>query len=154
MNLHANAALSLNGRRQLCRRVVDEQWTVTKAAEVSVHCARKWVGRYRTEGELGLLDRSSAPSVIPHRTGEERVQTIAALRRLRFTGPETAETLGMALSTVSGVLTRIGMGKLGRLGRGPVQRYERDPGERHDPHQDARHERAVRRGTGPGAQSM
>jgi transposase InsO family protein len=133
MNLHANAALSLNKRRQLCERVVDQAWTLTKAAEaaeVSVRCARKWVGRYRAEGKLGLLDRSSAPSSIPHRTGEDRVQAIAALRRLRFTGPEIAEILGMALSTVSAVLTRIGMGKLGRLGLEPVQRYERaQPGE-------------------------
>lgn len=133
MNLHANAALSLNRRRLLCRRVVDEGWTVRKAAdaaEVSVRCARKWVGRYRTEGELGLLDRSSAPHVIPHRTSEERVEAIAALRRLRFTGPEIAETLGMALSTVSGVLARIGMGRLGRLGLEPAVRYERErPGE-------------------------
>ena len=133
MNLHANAALSLNRRRLLCRRVVDERWTVTKAAEaaeVSVRCARKWVGRYRTEGELGLLDRSSAPGVIPHRTEEKRVLAIAALRRLRFTGPEIAECLGMALSTVSGILHRIGMGKLGRLGLESAQRYERElPGE-------------------------
>jgi transposase InsO family protein len=58
------------------------------------------------------------------------VQAIAALRRLRFTGPEIAECLGMALSTVSAVLTRIGMGKLGRLGLEPAQRYERArPGE-------------------------
>ena len=36
----------------------------------------------------------------------------------------------MALSTVSGILKRIGMGKLGRLGLEPAQRYERDcPGE-------------------------
>jgi transposase InsO family protein len=133
MNLHANAALSLNRRRQLCRRIVEERWTVTQAAEaaeVSVRCARKWVGRYRAEGELGLLDRSSAPNSIPHRTEEERIEAIAALRRLRFTGPEIAETLGMALSTVSGILTRIGMGKLGRLGLEPAQRYERErPGE-------------------------
>ena len=133
MNLHANAALSLNRRRLLCWRVVDERWTVTKAAEaaeVSVRCARRWVGRYRVDGELGLLDRSSAPNSIPHRTSEERVQAIAALRRLRFTGPEIAETLGMALSTVSGILTRIGMGKLGRLGLEPAVRYERErPGE-------------------------
>jgi transposase len=83
MNLHANAALSLKGRRQLCRRVVEQEWTLAQAAaaaEVSVRCARKWVGRYRVEGELGLLDRSSAPSAIPHRTSEERVQAIAALR--------------------------------------------------------------------------
>jgi hypothetical protein len=117
----------------LCSRVLEQGWSLTSAAaaaEVSVRCARKWVGRYRLEGELGLLDRSSAPKSIPHRTSEERVAAIAALRRLRFTGPEIAETLEMALSTVSGVLTRIGMGKLGRIGLEPAVRYERErPGE-------------------------
>ena len=91
--------------------------------------ARKWVGRYRGEGEAGLRDRSSAPHRIPHRTSEQRVAAIAAiaaLRRLRFTGPEIAEVLGMSLSTVSGILQRIGMGKLGRLGLEPAQRYERE----------------------------
>ncbi len=47
------------------------------------------------------------------------------LRRLRFTAAEIAETLGMALSTVSGILTRIGMGKLGRIGLEQPIRYER-----------------------------
>ena len=50
MNLHANAALSWSGRRRLARRVVEQGWTLTAAAEaagVSVRCARKWVGRYR-----------------------------------------------------------------------------------------------------------
>ena len=74
-------------------------------------------------------------------------QAIAALRRLRFTGPEIADVLGMALSTVSGILTRIGMGKLGRLGLEPAQRYERDAARRADPHrrQEARSDRAGRR---------
>jgi transposase len=134
MKLHANAALSLNKRRGLCRRVVDDKWSLTKAAEaaeVSVRCARKWVGRYRAEGELGLLDRPSTPARIANRTCERRIEAIAALRRLRFTGPEIAETLEMPLSTVSGILTRIGMGRLGRLGLEPAERYERErPGER------------------------
>jgi transposase InsO family protein len=133
MKLHGNAALSLNRRRVLCRRVLEQEWSLTSAAaaaEVSVRCARKWVGRYRLEGELGLLDRSSAPRSIPNRTSEERVAAIVALRRLRFTGPEIAETLEMALSTVSGILTRVGMGKLGRIGLEPAVRYERErPGE-------------------------
>jgi hypothetical protein len=95
-----------------------------------LRCARKWVGRYGAEGELGLLDRSSAPASIPRRTDEQRTQAVAALRRLRFTGPEIAETLGMALSTVSGILSRIGTGKLGRHGLEPARRYERErPGE-------------------------
>ena len=133
MKLHANAALSLNQRRRLARRVVEQEWTLTEAAaaaEVSVSCARKWVGRYRVEGELGLLDRSSAPAIVANRTDERRIEAIAALRRLRFTGPEISETLGMALSTVSGILTRIGLGRLGRLGLEPAERYERErPGE-------------------------
>ena len=133
MKLHANAALSLNKRRLLCRRVVEQEWTLTtaaEAAEVSVRCARKWVARYRAEGELGLLDRPSTPATVANRTCEHRVHAIAALRRLRFTGPEIAETLEMPLSTVSGILARIGMGRLGRLGLEPVERYERDrPGE-------------------------
>jgi transposase InsO family protein len=133
MKLHANAALSLKGRRLLARRVVVEGWTLSEAAaaaEVSVRCARKWVGRYLAEGELGLLDRSSAPRMVANRTDEGRVEAIAVLRRLRFTGPEIAELLGMAVSTVSGILTRIGMGKLGRLGLEPAERYERArPGE-------------------------
>jgi transposase InsO family protein len=133
MNLHANAALSLNKRLVLARRVLEEGWTLKKAAEaaeVSVRCARKWVGRYRAEGEMGLLDRPSVPRCVANRTCERRVEAIAALRRLRFTGPEIAETLGMALSTVSGILQRIGMGKLGRMGLEPAERYERQrPGE-------------------------
>ena len=62
------------------------------------------------------MDRSSACRFLANRTDERRIEAIAALRRLRFTGPEIAELLEMPLSTVSGILTRIGMGKLGRLG--------------------------------------
>jgi transposase InsO family protein len=133
MKLHGNAALSWHGRRRLARRVVVEGWTLAAAAEaagVSVRCARKWAGRYRLEGEPGLDDRSSAPRRVANRTAPERLEVIARLRRLRFTAAEIAETLGMALSTVSGILTRSGMGRLGRLGLEPARRYERSrPGE-------------------------
>jgi transposase len=133
MMLHANAALSWHGRRLLVRRVVEQGWTLTATAEaagVSVRCARKWVGRYRLEGDRGLCDRSSAPRRVANRTSPERVEAVVKLRRLRFTAAEIAETLGMALSTVSGILTRSGMGRLGRLGLEPAVRYERSrPGE-------------------------
>jgi transposase InsO family protein len=133
MKLHRNAALSWSGRRRLAVLVVVDGWTLTAAAEaagVSVRCARKWVGRYREAGERGLVDRSSAPRCVANRTGDERVAAIAKLRRLRFTAAEIAETLGMALSTVSGILTRIGMGRLGRIGLEQPVRYERSrPGE-------------------------
>jgi transposase InsO family protein len=133
MKLHANAALSWSGRRRLAERVVVEGWTLCAAAAaagVSVRCARKWVSRYRLEGERGLFDRSSAPRRVANRTAEDRVAVIVALRRLRFTAAEIAETLGMALSTVSGILTRLGLGRLGRLGLEQPLRYERSrPGE-------------------------
>jgi transposase InsO family protein len=132
MDLHGNAALSWSGRRILARRVVDRGWTLTAAAEaagVSVRCARKWVGRYRG-GDRLLLDRSSAPRRVANRTNSERVAVIIKLRRLRMTAAEIAETLAMPLSTVSGILSRSGMGRLGRLGLEPAVRYERSrPGE-------------------------
>ena len=132
MDLHANAALSWSGRRETARRVVDDGWTLTAAAEaagVSVRCARKWVQRYR-QGDQLLLDRSSAPRRVANRTSAERVAVIIKLRRLRMTAAEIAETLRMPLSTVSGILARVGMGRLARIGLEPAVRYERSrPGE-------------------------
>jgi transposase InsO family protein/transposase len=133
MKLHRNAALSWNGRRQLARRVIEHGWTISAAAQaagVSSRCARKWVGRFRQEGEAGLHDRSSAPCRVANRTDPGRVEAILALRQLRFTAAEIAETLDLAGSTVSGILTRHGMGRLGRLGLEAPRRYERSrPGE-------------------------
>src|SRR4051812_3926490 len=133
MKLHGNARLSVKGRALLIERVEVAGWSLSAAAEaagISDRTARKWLARHRADGPAGLLDHSSAPSVVANRTDERRTEAIAALRRLRFTGAEIAELLGMALSTVSGILTRIGMGKLGRLGLQPAQRYERArPGE-------------------------
>jgi len=133
MKLHANAALSLNKRRVVAKRIVAEGWSLTKAAEaaeVSERTAGKWARRYRCEGELGLHDRSSAPREVHNRTGERRIGLICQLRRLRMSGAEIAEVLGMPETTVSGILTRSGLGRLGRLGMEPARRYERSrPGE-------------------------
>ena len=134
MKLHANAALGPKGRLTMVRRVVDEHWSLTQAAEavgVSERTCAKWVGRYRAQGEPGLLDRSSAPHSVPARTSEERIGAIAALRRVRLTGQDIALALSMAPSTVSGILARIGLGKLSRLEPPePPNRYERArPGE-------------------------
>jgi len=131
MRLHRNAALTPNKRLVLSRRVIDEGWTLSEAAEVSVPTARKWARRLIAEGEPGLIDRSSAPDTQAGATPEDRIQAIAALRRVRLTGAEIAGVLEMAHSTVSGILTRIGLGKLSRLEpREPANRYERrTPGD-------------------------
>jgi transposase InsO family protein len=84
------------------------------------------VCRYRAEGELGLLDRSSRPHSSPAATPEQRIQLIALLRRAtRMTGAEIAEVLAMPLTTVQGILTRIGLGRRSRLEREQAVRYER-----------------------------
>jgi transposase InsO family protein len=134
MKLHGNARTCPHSRLLMVRRVELEGWTLRAAAEaagVSVRTVSKWLACYRAEGEEGLLDRSSAPRSIPHRTPEERVQAIAALRRVRMTAAEIAESLRMPLSTVSAVLTRIGLGRRSRLEPlEPPNRYERKrPGE-------------------------
>ena len=134
MKLHANAPLGPKGRAIMVRRVLEEGIALTEAAEaagVSARTAGKWVRRFRVEGEVGLLDRSSAPRKVHNATPADRIEAIAALRRLRLTGPEIAETLEMATSTVSAVLKRIGLGKLSRLAPPePIRRYERSrPGE-------------------------
>ena len=92
--------------------------------------ARKWAARYLADGETGLLDRSSAANHVHNRTPEDRIAVICALRRLRMSGAEIAEVLEMPETTVSGILTRSGLGRLGRLGLEPAQSYERSrPGE-------------------------
>ena len=74
MKVHANAPLGPKGRGFMVRRVIEQGWSLTAAAEaagVSERTCSKWVSRYRADGEAGLLDRSSAPRSVPHRTSEQ-----------------------------------------------------------------------------------
>jgi transposase InsO family protein len=133
MKLHANHRTCPSSRRLICRRVLEEGWTLAEAAAAagcSERTACKWLGRYRA-GDRGLLDRSSRPRRSPNRLPAERVQVIEALRRLRMTAAEIAEILALPLSTVSLWLQRIGLGKRSRLEPPePPNRYERrHPGE-------------------------
>jgi transposase InsO family protein len=134
MKLHANARTCPKSRRLLVERIESRTWSLAAAAEaagVSQRTAYRWLKRWREEGEAGLIDRSSAPQRIPHRTSARRVESIRALRELRLTGAQIAEALGMALSTVSAWLKRIGLGKRSALDPlEPPNRYERRrPGE-------------------------
>lgn len=134
MRIHANARTCPRSRRLLVGRVEEEGWSLMAAAEaagISERSARKWVARWRSEGEAGLLDRSSAPRRIPHRTPERVVEAMLALRRLRMTAAEIAEALGLVISTVSLWLKRRGLGKRSALAPPePPNRYERSrPGE-------------------------
>ena len=133
MKLHANARTCPKSRRLLVDRL-EGDWSLRSAAEaagVSERTAAKWLARWRDEGEAGLDDRSSAPKRVPSRLAADRLEAIEALRRLRMTAAEIAEVLGMALSTVSRWLAKIGLGKRSRLEPPePPNRYERKrPGE-------------------------
>jgi transposase InsO family protein len=117
----------------ICRRVLEQGWTLGDAAEAagcSGRTAAKWVRRFR-DGDDQLLDRSSRPHRSPARLSRQRVRAIEALRRLWMTAAEIAEVLALALSTVSLWLKRIGLGKRSRLQPPePPNRYERrHPGE-------------------------
>ena len=57
----------------------------------------------------------------PPRSGSRRSSRCGSC----FTAAEIAETLAIAPSTVSGILTRLGLGRLGRLGLEQPRRYER-----------------------------
>src|SRR6476646_4292467 len=133
MKLHGNARSCPHSRRLLVERVEDG-WRVADAAAaagVSGRTAAKWLARWRAEGERGLLDRSSRPLCQPRQTPGDRVEAVLRLRRLRMTAAEIAEALQMALSTVSLILKRAGLGRRSRLEPlEPVNRYEHDrPGE-------------------------
>ena len=133
MKLHANHRTCPSSRRLICRRVLEQGWTIAQAAEAagcSERTASKWIRRYR-EGDHELIDRSSRPGRSPNRLAAERVRVIEVLRRLRMTAAEIAEILHLPLSTVSLWLKRIGLGKRSRLEPPePPNRYERrHPGE-------------------------
>jgi transposase InsO family protein len=133
MKLHANARTCPKSRRLLVERI-DAGWAVIEAAEaagITDRTARRWMARWKVEGADGLLDRSSAPKRIPHKTSPELVAEIVRLRRLRMTAAQIATALRMALSTVSAVLKRVGLGKRSKLDPPePPNRYERRrPGE-------------------------
>jgi transposase len=133
MKLHANHRTCPSSRLLICRRVLEERWTLQAAAEAagcSVRTAAKWLGRYRA-GDHDLLDRSSRPLRSPARLPQPRLAAIERLRRLRLTAAEIAEVLDLPLSTVSLWLQRIGLGKRSRLDPlEPPNRYQRrHPGE-------------------------
>ena len=121
---HANARLTVYGRLELVRRVIEDGRPVAhvvKELNVSRPTGYKWLRRYREYGAAGLVDRSSRARHQPHRTPVEVEARILALRAERKLGPARIGPLvGLAPSTVHAVLTRHGMHRLAWLDRRPV----------------------------------
>jgi transposase InsO family protein len=134
---HANARLTVHGRAELVRRVVEQGRPVAHVVvelNVSRATGYKWLARWRAEGEAGLHDRSSRARRLPGKTPAAREAQILALRAQRKLGPaRIAPLVGLAPSTVHAVLTRHGMHRLAWLDRPTgqlIRCYERDrPGE-------------------------
>jgi transposase InsO family protein len=134
MNIHKNARTTPHSRLLMVRRVLDEKQPASRVAAelgISERTVRKWLARWRAGGEPALNDRSSAPARSPRRLPAEVTAAIERLRRQRLSGPQIARRLGLPLSTVGGILRRLGLGKLAALEpRPPVVRYQRErPGE-------------------------
>lgn len=134
---HPNALLTPRGRLQLAQCVVDQSWSLRRAAErfqVSVPTAARWAQRYREYGPEAMTDRSSRPHFSPRRTPTRTERRIIAVRVNRRWGPaRIGYLLGIHPSTVHRVLSRYRLAKLAWLDRGTgriIRRYEHDkPGD-------------------------
>jgi transposase InsO family protein len=113
--------LSETGRLRLARCVVEDGWSLRRAAErfqVAVTTAARWAGRYREQGPAGMVDRSSRPHRSPNRTPTRLERRIIKVRVIRRWGPaRIGYLLGLQPSTVHRVLTRYGLAKLRWLDR-------------------------------------
>lgn len=122
--VHPNAPLTPEGRRRLAVLVVEQGWTVRRAAErfqCSPATASRWVGRYRA-GEP-LADRRSRPHRSPARLPRRTERRIVGLRVCRRWGPHRIGFhLGLPRSTVGRVLGRYGLPLLAHVDRATGQR--------------------------------
>ena len=129
--VHANAPLTPRGRLLLARRIIDEGWSIARAAEhfnVAWPTAKRWATRYVEMGPDGMHDRSSRPHHIPNRTPEPIKRKIVDLRwRKRLSPQAIGSRLNMPASTVHAVLVRCRLNRLShidiRTGE-TIRRYE------------------------------
>ncbi|MGV0627838.1 IS481 family transposase, partial [Mycolicibacter minnesotensis] len=118
---HRNAPLSETGRLRLARCVIEDGWTLRRAAErfqVAVTTAQRWAARYRELGPAGMADRSSRPHRSPNQTPTRTERRIIKVRVIRRWGPaRIGYLLGIHPSTVHRVLSRYGVARLRWLDR-------------------------------------
>ena len=135
--MHRNARLNLHGRRLLISRIRAGRPIAHVADELGIsrQTAYKWWARWRHEGDVGLLDRSSRPHRCPHRTPRRLERRVERLRRSAKLGQaRIGGILELSPSTVHRILCRLGLNRLAWMDRpsGTVirRRIEHDrPGE-------------------------
>lgn len=97
MNTHKNARLTFVRRLELVEAVINAKVPLAQAAasqQVSLPTARKWMGRYLSEGHAGLADRSSRPRRSPRSIAPGTALAIVELRRRLLTQGRIAASLG------------------------------------------------------------
>jgi|SRR5215831_8526376 transposase InsO family protein len=134
MDIHQNARTTPWSRAEIVRRVEQLGQSIAGVARefsVSDRTIRKWLARYRAEGERGLADRSCRPHRSPRATPEAVVARVLALRHQRWTGARIAPAVALSRATVGRLLRRHGLARLRQLAPAlPARRYERArPGE-------------------------
>ncbi|ETH92695.1 transposase, IS481 family [Bordetella pertussis STO1-CHOC-0019] len=111
MNTHKHARLTFLRRLEMVQQLIAHQVCVPEAARaygVTAPTVRKWLGRFLAQGQAGLADASSRPTVSPRAIAPAKALAIVELRRKRLTQARIAQALGVSASTVSRVLARAG----------------------------------------------
>ncbi|ETI01199.1 transposase, IS481 family, partial [Bordetella pertussis STO1-CHOM-0012] len=111
MNTHKHARLTFLRRLEMVQQLIAHQVCVPEAARaygVTAPTVRKWLGRFLAQGQAGLADASSRPTVSPRAIAPAKALAIVELRRKRLTQARIA-SLGVSASTVSRVLARAGL---------------------------------------------
>ncbi|ETH90048.1 transposase, IS481 family [Bordetella pertussis STO1-CHOC-0019] len=117
MNTHKHARLTFLRRLEMVQQLIAHQVCVPEAARaygVTAPTVRKWLGRFLAQGQAGLADASSRPTVSPRAIAPAKALAIVELRRKRLTQARIAQALGVSASTVSRVLARAGLSHLAR----------------------------------------
>ncbi|ETH92158.1 transposase, IS481 family, partial [Bordetella pertussis STO1-CHOC-0019] len=118
MNTHKHARLTFLRRLEMVQQLIAHQVCVPEAARaygVTAPTVRKWLGRFLAQGQAGLADASSRPTVSPRAIAPAKALAIVELRRKRLTQARIAQALGVSASTVSRVLARAGLSHLADL---------------------------------------
>lgn len=140
---HRNARLTVHGRLLIVDRARAgwKQAHIAAAMGVSRRCVKRWLDRYRDEGETGLHDRSSRPHRIANRAPDAAAAAVVAIRKKERIGrDEIATRTGVPARTVSRIIARAGLPRLAELdpmtgeqiraSKTTTVRYERErPGE-------------------------
>jgi transposase len=128
LNVHKNARLTPKSRAEVVRRIAhgESKSAVACAFGICVKTVGKWFGRYKQEGEAGLLDRSSRPHRLRNPTCSSLIEQVIDLRGTRMPGKEIARRLSLSATTVTRILRAVKLSRIKDLSPPVVShRYER-----------------------------